>query len=233
MILELIMNGSSSSLAETIVVIVLTLIVALLTITLREYVRDRFTVKLGGSANPTLNPLKHINTHGIFSVVVLALFSASWIKAKNPGLSKGKNVIVALSAPLTNFIVAFVSVFLYDILRVINVNIYIQNENAPTALIWISMFFSTCVLVNLAYGLFDLIPVPGTNGGIILAQLFSEKTGEKFLSYEKYSYIILLFIAAVSARSGFTASALNAVATVMETPFVALSNLLFPAQINY
>ena len=78
-----------------------------------------------------------------------------------------------------------------------------------------------------------LLDIFVTNGGIILSCFLPEKTAEKFLSFDKFSYIILLFIIIVAARSGVTAAAVDAVADFMETPFVALSNLLFPVQINY
>ncbi len=232
-ILELILNGSSASFAETLAVIVFTVIAALLSITIREYVKARITVKMGGSAMATLNPIKQINFGNLISVVLMTVFSASWIKAKHPGLSRGKSIAAALSAPITNLVIAFISVLLCDVIRLINVEIYSQTESTPFILIWVSMFFSTCVLVNIAFAVFDILPIPGTNGGIILSCLLPEKAGEKFLSFEKYSYIILLFIVIVCARSGVTATVVNAIATAMETPFLALFNLLFPAQINY
>ena len=233
MILELIMNGSSASFAETLILILLTLITAFFSIILREYVKDRITVKLGGYAAPSLNPFARPIVSDLFSAAILTVFSGSWVKAKNPVLSRGKTVVAALSAPITNLLVAFISIFLYDVLRLIDVAIYTNSESHPLILIWISIIFSTCVLVNIAYAIFDILPIPGTNGGIILSCFLPEKTAEKFLSFDKFSYIILLFIIIVAARSGVTAAAVDAVADFMETPFVALSNLLFPVQINY
>ncbi len=233
MILELIMNGSSASFAETLVLIFLTIIIAFFSIILREYIKDRITVKLGGKASPSLNPFARPIVSDLFSVAVLAVFSGSWIKAKKPELSRGKTVAAALSAPITNLIAAFVSVFICDVLRLIEVAVYTNTESRPLVLIWISMFFSICVLVNTAYAVFDLLPVPGTNGGIIVSCLLPEKAAEKFLSFDKFSYIVLLFIVIVAARSGVTSAVVDAVADFMETPFVALSNLLFPVQINY
>ena len=228
MILELIMGGAGASFGETVAVIILTLVIALLSITFREYVKDRVTVKLGGNASPSLNPAKHLNIQDLFSVAVIALFSASWVKAKNPGLSLGKTVSAALSAPAANLAVAFVSVFIYSVLDRINAAIITHTESPSVVIIWIAMIFQICVLVNIAYALFDLIPVPGTNGGLVLAQLLPEKATEKFLYFDKFSYIVLLFLVVVFARSGITETVVNAVATAMQTPFVALFNLLFP-----
>ena len=233
MILELIMNGSAASFAETLIIILFTLIIAFFSIILREYVKDRVTVKLGGKASPSLNPISRPILSDIFSVAVLAVFSGSWVKAKNPGLSRGKTVAAALSAPITNLVAAFISIFIYDALRLVEVAIYTNTESRPLSLIWISMFFSTCVLINIAYAVFDMLPVPGTNGGLIISCIFPEKAAEKYLSFDKFSYIVLLFIVIVAARSGITSTVVDAVADFMETPFVALSNLLFPIQINY
>ncbi|MBR5721658.1 MAG: hypothetical protein IKX78_04160 [Clostridia bacterium] len=43
MILELIMGGATASFGETLAVIILTLVIALLSITFREYAKDRIT----------------------------------------------------------------------------------------------------------------------------------------------------------------------------------------------
>ncbi|MBQ6052830.1 MAG: site-2 protease family protein [Clostridia bacterium] len=228
MILELIMGGSSASFGETLAVIIITLVIALLSITFREYVKDRVAVKLGGNAAPSLNPAKHLNISDLFSVALTVLFSASWIKAKNPGLSRERTVAAALSAPIANLALAFVSVFIYSILDRINVAITTQTENQSVVIIWIAMIFQTCVLVNIAYAVFDFIPIPGTNGGLIIAQLLPEKAAEKFLYFDKFSFVVLLFLVIVFARSGVTATVVNAVATAMQTPFVALFNLIFP-----
>ena len=61
MIFDQIMNGSSASFADTVAVIVFMAVISILSITLREYVRARLTVKLGGEATASINPLKQIN----------------------------------------------------------------------------------------------------------------------------------------------------------------------------
>jgi len=231
-IIEYIMNGTSTSFAEGTIVLILMIIIAFLSITIREYVRSCLTLKFGGNAEKSLNPLKTVTLTNIFSVIVLALFSVSWIKPKNPDLSRGKNILVALSAPITNFVFAVISMLIYVILYVINTNITLQTEKVPVVLVWISMFFSVCILVNLGYAIFDLLPVPGTSGGLAVAQFLPDKAREKFLYFDKFSYMILLFIAIVGSRSGITGSVINAVATALETPFLALSNLLFSSSLT-
>lgn len=233
MIIEYILNGTSASLAEGAVVLILMIITAFLSITIREYVRSSIVLRFGGTAQKTLNPLKAVTLPNCFSVIILALFSVSWIKPKNPGLTRGKNIIAAISAPLTNFLIAVLSMIIYVILFVISTNITVQTEKAPEILIWISMFFSICILVNIAYALFDLIPLPGTSGGLILAQILPEKARDRFLYFDKFSYMILLFIAIAASRSGVAGSVINSVATSLEQPLLALANLLFSSSLTY
>ena len=228
MIFEYIMNGSSASITETAIVIVFMAIIAFLSITAREYVRSLVTVKFGGEAVKTLNPLKAVNLPNIFSVIILAFFSVSWTKPPKPNLSAGKNAVIALSAPLTNIAIAIASMLIYDILYVISVNFYVATETNPIVLIWISMFFSSSVLVNISYALFGLLPIPGTDGGLLIAQLFPEKIRERFLYFDKFSYIVLLFIALIASRSGIAGIVINTIASTMEAPFLALMNLIFP-----
>ena len=124
MIFEYILNGSSASFAETAIVIVFMAVIAFLSIMLREYVRACITVKLGGEAEKTLNPLKTLTGPNIFSVIGLALFSVSWIKPKKTVLSAKNNALIALSGPLTSLVIALASMFIYDILYIISVNCY-------------------------------------------------------------------------------------------------------------
>lgn len=228
MIFEQIMNGSSASFAETVTVIVFMAVISILSITLREYIRARVTSKLGGEATATLNPLKALTPQNIISVVILAFFSVSWTKPQKPRLSAGKNALTALSALLTNIGLALGCMLIYDILYVINVNIYVATEVYPTVLMWIAMFFSSGVLVNLGYALFSVLPIPGTDGGILVAQLLPEKIREKFLYFDKFSYMILFFLALIASRSGIATAIINEAATTAEYLFLSVLNLIFP-----
>lgn len=228
MIFEQIMNGSSASFGETVAVIVFMAIISILSITLREYVRARVTAKLGGEAKATLNPINSLNIPNAISVIILAFFSVSWTKPQKPSLSAGKNALIAVSAPLTNIILALASMLVYDILYIINVNIYVATEAYPTVLIWISMFFSSAVLVNLGYALFSILPVPGTDGGLLIAQIMPEKIREKFLYFDKFSYIVLFFLALIASRSGVSATIINTAATSVESVFLAVFSFMFP-----
>ena len=228
MIFDQIMNGSSASFADTVAVIVFMAVISILSITLREYVRARLTVKLGGEATASINPLKQVNISNVISIIILAFFSVSWTKQKRTELSAGKNALIALSAPFTNIVTALACMLIYDILYVINVNIYVATEVYPTVLMWISMFFSSGVLVNLGYALFSLLPIPGTDGGLIIAQILPEKIREKFLYFDKFSYIVLFFLVLIASRSGIAASIINEIAMTAEYLFLSLMNLIFP-----
>ncbi len=229
MIFEYIMDGSSASLTESVVMIVFMAVAALFCIALRNYVRARVTVKLsGGDEKVKFDLLKALNLPNIISVVILAIFSVSWTRTPKSELTRGKNVLIALSAPLTSFVLAAANMLIYQILYVIEINIYVAEEEYPTVLLWISLFFSSCILVNIAYTIFGLIPIPGTDGGLVIAQILPENMRKKFLDFDRFSYLVLLFIAIISARSGFGSTVISTVATAVQTPFLALSNLLFP-----
>ena len=54
------------------------------------------------------------------------------------------------------------------------------------------MITSTIVLINLALGIFNLIPIPPLDGSKILLAFLPEQISSFILEYEQYSFILLL-----------------------------------------
>jgi len=226
MIADFILNGTNTTPVQTVIMLIMLIVGAFLSITVHEYAH----AKISGESKPSLNPLKQLTVSNILSVILLAILSVSWTKSPNVNkeLPKGKRILIALSGIAANLIVAIVCVFIYEILVVIGANIYASNYTLGSVYMWIETFFSEMVLINIAYAVFNLIPVPSTDGGLVVSSLLSEKASEKFDSFGRFGYIILVFLAVIAFRSGASEIIINLVANAIEAPFLAIFNLIFP-----
>ena len=150
-----------------------------------EYFGDK-TARYAGRL--TLNPFKHLDLFGsIFLPIVLILshspFLFGWAKPVpyNPdNLSNKKwgTICVASAGVIANFSLAII---FGTILR------FNPNPNA-------SFYFITSiiVLVNLALGIFNLIPIPPLDGSKILFSFLPFSFYGLISFLERYSFILLL-----------------------------------------
>jgi len=152
-----------------------------------EYFGDK-TARHAGRL--TLNPIKHLDIFGsillpAFLVLSNAGFLFGWAKPVpyNPDNLRNRKwgeFWVAASGVISNFFIAII----FSIIIRLSLSII---DSTPFYFI-----ASTIVIVNLALGLFNLIPVPPLDGSKILFSLlpYSYRNVINFL--EQYSLVILL-----------------------------------------
>lgn len=130
----------------------------------------------------TINPLKHIDVVGFLFMLI---FRFGWAKPVpiNPSYfnnRKRDTVLVSLAGPVTNFIIAIISAL------IISSN-FIENAIIINILL-ITLWY------NIMLGVFNLLPFPPLDGSKIIASILPEKWEYKFYKYERYSYLILVFL---------------------------------------
>lgn len=138
----------------------------------------------------TLNPIKHLDMFGsILLPAVLMLshagFVFGWAKPVpyNPNnLSDRKWGTIAVSSAgvLANF---FIAIIFGLIIR------FSVGFNLSEGFYFIT---STIVIVNLALGIFNLVPIPPLDGSKILFSFLPERAFNFILLYEQYSLILLI-----------------------------------------
>ena len=138
----------------------------------------------------TLNPLKHLDLFGSIILPIILYFSVhfvfGWAKPvpynpRNLRNQKWGTIWVAAAGILVNFLIAFIFGM---IIRLSSGSIISENFYFIT---------STIVIINLALGVFNLLPLPPLDGSKILFQLLPKSSSSVIMFLEQYS-LILVFV---------------------------------------
>jgi len=159
----------------------------LITMTTHEIAHGYMALAMGDdtakeAGRLTLNPLKHLDPAG---TVCMILFKFGWAKAVPINIEKFKRkklgmFLVSIAGVGTNIIIAVISMFIY---------LLIAGKNYG-----LSVFLSSLIIYNVYFAIFNLLPFPPLDGSKVVASLLPEDKIYKFLSYEKYFYIILIIL---------------------------------------
>lgn len=199
-----------------------TLTVIFLTLPIHEFAHGFAATKLGDptpryQGRLTINPFAHID---YFGALCILLFGFGWAKpvGVNPyNFRKPKRdmAITAFAGPLSNLIVALISLFLF------NLSGLVYSKVAVGIIFYIAYFFLFIARINVSLAVFNLIPVPPLDGSRILSAVLPNKYYYTLMRYERYFYyglIILLFVGALdvplSLVSNFVFGLLNTVANL-------------------
>ena len=119
----------------------------------------------------TLNPIKHLD---IMGAICMLLFGFGWAKPVpvNPMNFKKRDkgmVLTALAGPVSNILMAFLGVILWTVLKAYNV--------IPPTLAggFINQFLIVFIMLNVAFAVFNLLPVPPLDGSKIVEPLLPPK----------------------------------------------------------
>jgi len=150
----------------------------------------------------SLNPIRHLDPIGT-AVLLLLLFTTGfgfgWGKPVpvNPYNLRGRHgeLLVSLAGPFSNFIIAILLVL----------GLYLLPPNITGS--WSASFtnlISIVALINIAIGIFNLIPVPPLDGSKVLFDLLPPGQSELKSNIEKYGLVI--FFISLFFLWGFLAS---------------------------
>lgn len=196
--------------AEGILDLLITLFCVLISLTVHEfshgymaYLRGDKTSKYTGRLS--LNPINHIDPIG---ALCLFLFGFGWAKPVmvNPNNFKRKTikldmVLTSLAGPLSNFVLAFVSVFIMVAVAMFSEGFIINGGDimyydgvAGKYILLVIRILSTLTMMNLGLGVFNLIPIPPLDGSKILSALLPTRIYFKMLEYERFGFIALIIL---------------------------------------
>ncbi len=177
---------------DALIYILSTLAVIFLTLPVHEFAHGFVASKLGDTTpryqgRLTLNPFAHIDYLGALCIL---LFGFGWAKPvlvnarnfKNPKLGMA---LTALAGPVSNLIVALVSLLFTNLISLI------FFKTAFQLLFYIATFFYYIASINVSLAVFNLIPVPPLDGSRILSAFLPDRIYYKLMRYERYIVIAL------------------------------------------
>jgi len=157
----------------------------------------------------TLNPLAHLDPIGTVLIPILQFFGPSnlpligWAKPVpvNPLRFRSSewDIFVSLAGPGSNFSLAILSAILLKILVMTGA----VPSPALQPLVTVLMFF---VGINVALGVFNLIPIPPLDGSRVLYRLLASARSplaDRYAAIEPYGYFILILILVTPASKLF------------------------------
>lgn len=185
--------GGNLDFGSVIIYILSSLVVIFLTLPVHEYAHGWMAVKLGDptpkyQGRLSLNPFAHIDYLGAACIL---FFGFGWAKpvqinSNNFKSPKKGMAITALAGPVSNILVALISLLLMNAASLIFSGVNL------TAQFYIYYFFYYIAQINIYLAVFNLIPIPPLDGSRLLSALLPYKQYYTLMRYEKYFFIALL-----------------------------------------
>jgi Zn-dependent protease len=141
----------------------------------------------------TLNPLKHIDIFGLLFLFLTRLFG--WAKPVPVDFTRLRNkrygpAIVAAAGPFSNFVLAIISAILFHTLTMFEFSEFISVKVLKPVLMM--LIFS--VQINVALGIFNLVPILPLDGGRILQTFLPLNLAYKYSQTERYGFLIIIIL---------------------------------------
>ncbi len=211
-VIRSLLAGRPVDLVSVLVQVLAVLFVIFCILPLHECAHGWMASKLGDdtarvNGRITLNPLASIDPFGALCIL---LFGFGWAKAvpvnphnfRNP---KRDMALTALAGPVSNLLAALAGALLQNVLFVI--------PGIPNGLLlWISVFFSYYISINVMLAVFNLIPLPPLDGSRVLGAFLSYRALQAYYRYQQYimiGLVVLLFSGLLDYPLSFLANAVS------------------------
>ncbi|MDR1001240.1 MAG: site-2 protease family protein [Clostridiales bacterium] len=166
--------------------------ILLISFTVHEFFHGWTAYRLGDNTAKydgrlSLNPLKHIDPVGALLLIVVGFGWAKPVMVDYRNLRNPKQdmAVIAFAGPLSNFLLAFVFTLLIIPCVFIPVG---PLSDIPYN------FALQGIFTNVGLGIFNLLPLPPLDGSKVLGSLLPINMYYKYMSIERYGFIILILL---------------------------------------
>ncbi len=184
----------------------------LLALSFHEFAHGYVAYRLGDptpkiQGRLTLNPLAHLDLLGTLMMFIARFGWAKPVQV-NPLNFKGDRMrgmmLVSLAGPLSNILIAFIGLLLYNLLGVYAYDFIIRHYR-------IELFLITLIYLNVYLSIFNLIPLPPLDGSKILLGILPRRYYKSYFNLERYAPIILILL----ILTGITSRVLAPIAALL------------------
>ncbi|MCL2617666.1 MAG: site-2 protease family protein [Defluviitaleaceae bacterium] len=134
----------------------------------------------------TLNPIRHIDLMGLLFIMFAGFGWAKpvMVDPRNFRYPKQDMALTAVAGPMSNFIMAFISMM-----------IFFPLVQSGMSLGLFGVFLQTFISFNLVLGIFNLLPIPPLDGSKLFGVVLPDNTYFNFISMgSRYGMIVLLIL---------------------------------------
>jgi Zn-dependent protease len=140
----------------------------------------------------SVNPLRHVDPFGTIVLPAIAFFGGGFLfgyakpvpvnfrALKRPRLDM---IIVAFAGPLTNIVLAAISIFLFSRL---------PHLMPSSAQMFVQRNLQNSIQINLVLAIFNLLPIPPLDGGRIVTGLLPPALAREYAKIEGFGMLLLL-----------------------------------------
>ena len=209
----------------------LTVPIVLISLTVHEVSHGYAAYKLGDTTAKdrgrlSLNPLRHLDPMG---ALCMLFFGYGWARPVPINCARFKNpkagmAITAFAGPLSNFIMAAISLFLFMTLgsNFPDVDGFALNFLSVT-LTFLQLFY----ILNISLCIFNLIPIPPLDGSRILLMFLPQRQYFQIMRYERIIMLVLLACLWIGLLDRPLALAVNGITYLLESLYLLLPFINF------
>ena len=180
------------SIEEVIAYLFSAVIVIFLTLPIHEWAHAFAASKLGDptpryQGRLTLNPFAHIDYIGALCILLCGFGWAKPVGVNTRYFNSPKRdmAITALAGPLSNIVLAFISLII--------LNIIIVSAGALSGIfVFVYNMLFYVAYINIGLAVFNLIPIPPLDGSRLLSAFLPDRLYYKLMQYERVLYYVIL-----------------------------------------